>query len=168
MQETSNFIDELIAEAEEKEEQQTLAYFDMLIVDIIQHQKQINEIKEQAKREIELINEWRDRMLDKHLNRIEYLEAKLHAFIAEANVKTIELPHGKLQIRKRPDKVSIEDMDTFIANAKTEMLKEVPQSFKPDLNGIKNYIKRTGHIPQGVKFIEGQDSFSLSIKTLEV
>jgi hypothetical protein len=57
MQETSNFIDELIAEAEEKEEQQTLAYFDMLIVDIIQHQKQINEIKEQAKREIELINE---------------------------------------------------------------------------------------------------------------
>ena len=168
MQETTNFIDELIAEAEEKEEQQTLAYYDMLIVDVIQQQKQINQIKEQAKREVELINEWKDKMLDKYLSRIDYLEAKLHSFLAESNVKTIELAHGKLQLRKRPDKVSVEDMDTFIANAKSEMLREVPQSFKPDLNGIKNYIKRTGQIPQGVKFIEGTDSFSLSLKTLEV
>lgn len=166
--ESREFIDQLIAEAEEKEEQQTFSYNDMLIVDIIQQQKQINEIKEQANREIEIINEWKDKMLDKHINRIEYLESKLHLFIAESNVKTIELPHGKLQIRKRPDKVRVEDMEAFMNNAKSEMLRTIPESFKPDINSIKNYIKRTGRVPEGVKYTEGQEAFSLSLKTLEV
>lgn len=166
--ESREFIDQLLAEAEESEQEMTLAHYDMLIVDIIQQQRQINEIKEQAKREVELISEWRDKLLDKYLNRIDYLEAKLHSFIAESNVKTIDMPHGVLKIRKKPDKVTVEDMDTFIANAKAEMLKVVPETYKPDLNGIKNFIKRSGQIPQGVKFIEGTDSFSLSLKTLEV
>ncbi|WKZ69154.1 MAG: host-nuclease inhibitor Gam family protein [Melioribacteraceae bacterium] len=166
--ESRDFIDELIREAEQKEEQQSLAYYDMLIVDIINEQKRINEINDQTKREIELINQWKDSMITKHLDRIEFLETKLHAFIVESNVKTIDLPHGKLQIRKRPDKVEVIDVDTFIISAKSEMLKAIPESYKPDLNGIKNYIKRTGIVPEGVKFTEGQDSFSLSLKILEV
>jgi len=166
--ESRDFIDELIREAEQKEEQQSLAYYDMLIVDIINEQKRINEINDQTKREIELINQWKDSTITKHLDRIEFLETKLHAFIVESNAKTIDLPHGRLQIRKRPDKVEVVDLDLFIMNAKTEMLKVVPESYKPDINGIKNFIKRSGQIPQGVKFTEGQDSFSLSLKTLEV
>jgi len=87
---------------------------------------------------------------------------KLEAFIKEKKEKTIALPNGRLKMHKKPDKVEIEDIDLFLKKAKPEMLTVVPESYKPDMNKIKNYIK-TKPVPPGVKITEGKEEFSYKL-----
>ena len=164
MNEAALFMEEILKEAEAKEEKQSLAYFDLLIAEVIGMQEKIDEINEQAEREIAMIEAWKAKMTEKYLNRIEYVEKNLEAFIRERGEKTIDLAHGTLKIRKKPDRVKVQDMDLFLSNANAGMLKVVPEQFKPDLTKIKAHIKKSGRIPEGIEYIEGEESFSLTIK----
>jgi hypothetical protein len=74
------------------------------------------------------------------------------------------LPHGTLKLRKKPDKVEVEDLDQFLASATHDMVTVVPEQIKPNLTSIKSIIKKSGRIPAGVKLIEGEDEFSLKLK----
>jgi hypothetical protein len=55
---TNNFLDELLAEAEAKEEKQTAAYYDLLILEVSKLEAEITENFEEAKKEVEIINDW--------------------------------------------------------------------------------------------------------------
>ncbi len=65
-------------------------------------------------------------------------------------------------MHKKPDKVEIEDLDLFLKKAKPEMLTVVPESYKPDMNKIKAYIK-SKPVPPGIKVIEGKEEFSYKL-----
>lgn len=158
-----NFIDELIAEAEAKEELQTAAYFDLLLIDIQRLQREIELNFEEAKKEIEIINHWSLQKNSKIHSRIEWLEKKLEMYIREEKVKTIDLPHGILKMHKKPDKVEIEDIELFLQNAKSELVTVIPEEVKPDLSKIKQYIK-SHTIPKGVRLIEGKEEFTYKLK----
>jgi len=157
------FLDELLEEAESREEYQTEAYYDLILLQIKTLQGQIAGNFSEAEKEIQHINNWvlnRNMVLDE---RCKMLERKLEAFIRERQVKTIELPNGILKMHKRSDKIEIEDIELFLKNARPEVLTIIPEQVKPDLSKIKYFIK-TRPVPAGVKVIEGKNEFSYKFR----
>jgi len=158
-----NFLDELLQEAELKEEEQTEAYFDLLLLQIKQLTKQIEYNFSQSEKECSMINSF---VLHKNAQlqeRIKWLELKLQTFILEKKEKTIALPNGTLKMHKKPDRVEIEDLELFLKKAKPEMLTVIPEQIKPDLNKIKAYIK-TKPFPPGIKILEGKEEFTYKLR----
>ena len=158
-----NFLDELLQEAELKEEEQTEAYFDLLLLQIKQLTKQIEYNFSQSEKECSMINNF---VLHKNAQlqeKIRWLELKLESFIREKKEKTIALPNGTLKMHKKPDKVEIENLDLFLKKSKPEMLTVVPESYKPDMNKIKNYIK-SKPVPPGIKITEGKEEFTYKLR----
>ena len=76
-----NFIDQLIQEAEEKQEKQTEAYFDLLLLEIKRLDSEIEKNFTEAEKEAELIKNWALTKNSKLQNRIDWLAMKLEAFI---------------------------------------------------------------------------------------
>ena len=157
------FLDELLEEAESKEAYQTEAYYDLILLQIRNLQRQIANNFTEAEKEINLINNWtlsRNSILNE---RTQVLERKLEQFIRERQLKTMELPNGILKLHKKPDKVEIEDMELFLKNAPGEVLIIIPEQVKPDLSKIKAFIKKRP-VPTGVRIIEGREEFSYKLR----
>lgn len=161
-----NFIDDIIKEAEDKEEQQTEAYFDLLLLEIKRLNSEIEKNFTEAEKEAELVKNWALTKNSKLQGRIDWLATKLEGFIREKNEKTIELPNGTLKMHKKPDKVEITDLDIFLKHARSELLTVVPEQVKPDLNKIKAWMK-THSLPKGVSVIEGKEEFSYKLNGKE-
>lgn len=162
MNQEFDFIEQIVQEAEMKEEQQTEAYYDLLLLSIRKLNQQIEYNFQEAEKECSMINNF---VLNKNTQlqeKICLLELKLEAFIRERGEKTITLPNGTLKMHKRPDKVEIDNMDLFLKNAKPELLTVIPESVKPDINMIKAYIK-IKPLPPGVKVTTGQEQFSYKL-----
>jgi hypothetical protein len=162
---TGDFIEEILAEAEQVELQQRAGYYDLVLAEIRDIEQQITAIHEQAECEVALIKDWELRRCLQFQERIAFMARKLEAFIRETGQKTMDLPHGVLKIRKAPDKVEIADLAVFLQHARSELLSIVPENIKPDLPRIKEYIKRTGEIPDGVQFIQGSDAFTYKLRS---
>ena len=165
---TTSFIDELLSEAEIKEEQYSAAHFDLIIKEISTLESVIESNFSECAKEVQIINEWTLKKNSALQERINLLRLKLENYIREQGKKTIDLPRGTLKIRKMPDKVEITDMDTFLANANGEMITIVPESVRPDLSKIKSYIKMTCKVPPGVNILEGKEEFRLSIRKEDI
>ena len=165
MTEAENFIDELLAEVEAAEESQQNATLDFALIDIRELTKRIEDTFAQAEAEKRLIDDWALRRASKAQDRIDFLAKKLEIIIVERAVKTIDLPNCTLKLRKKQDKIEIENMDVFLQNATPGMLNVIPEAAKPDIAGIKSYIKMTGgKLPAGVKVIPGTEEFSYKLK----
>jgi hypothetical protein len=156
-------MDELLAEVELKEDQQTEAYFDLLIAKAAQLEEKIASNFKTAEEEVKIINDFYLKKNAKIQESIEGISRLLEEYIRSKGEKTISLPHGTLKLHKKPDKVEVADLDLFMQYATEELLTVVPESFKPNLNKIKNYIKLSGRIPKGVNRIEGTEEFKLTI-----
>ena len=158
------FLDELLEEAELREEIRTEEYYDLVLLQIKNLQGQIASNFSEAEKEIQHINNWvlnRNMVLDE---RCKMLARKLESFIRERQVKTIELPNGTLKMHKKPDKIEIENLELFLKHARPEVLTIIPEQVKPDLSKIKNFIKRKP-VPAGVIIIEGKEEFSYKLRT---
>ena len=157
------FLDELLEEAESKEEYQTEAYYDLILLQVKNLQEQIANNFSEAEKEIQHINNWvlhRNMVLDE---RCKVLERRLEAFIRGRQAKTIELPNGILKMHKKPDKIEIENLELFLKHARAEILTVIPEQVKPDLSKIKSFIK-TRPVPAGVVVIEGREEFSYKLR----
>lgn len=165
-----SFIEELLKEEELKELQLTEAHYDLMILEITKLEREIEDNFQESEKEVEIIRNWALSKNSKLNDKIEFLKTKLESFLRERNERTLDLPNGIIKIRKKPDRVEVTDVDLFLQNAKPEMLRLVPESYKPDINSIKKYIKMSGgtKIPKGVEYLEGEESFTLIIKTKEV
>lgn len=163
---SENFLDELLAEAEIKEEEQTEAWFDLLLLQIQQLQNQIAYNFNESEKECSMINNFIIHKNAQLQEKVRWLEVKLEAFIRERKEKTIDLAHGTLKFHKKSDKVEITDMELFIKHAKPEMLTVIPESVKPDLNKIKAFIKQRV-VPKGVTVTEGKEEFTYKLRKEE-
>ena len=162
----SDFIDDLLREAEEKEQKLSREFADLMLIEISQLEKKIQTNFEQAAREREIIKNWSLKINSKLVSRIEFLSKKLEVFIKETGEKTINLPNGILKMYKKPDRIEVEDLELFLKNARPEWLTVIPEQAKPNLVAIKNHI-RTRPIPKGVKVIEGEVEFSYKLNGVE-
>ncbi len=161
-----NFIDELLAEAEAEEFKLHLAHVDLVLVEISNLNEEIQKNFTQAEEEKRLIDEWALSKNSKLQDRIDWMTRKLEAFMKEQgdDVKTIDLPNGKLLRRKQPDKIEIVDMEKFMLNADQTMISIIPEIVKPDMNKIKAFYKRSMFLPEGTKLIVGKENFSIKLK----
>ncbi len=161
------FLDDLLEEVEQKEEQQTEVFIDLLLLQIRELQLEIAGNFDNADKEIEIIKNWALAKNTSLQERITRIERQLEQFIREANKKTIDLPNGILKVRKSPDKAEVEDINLFLSRAGAELVSIIPEQIKPNLKGIKSFIKMTQKVPEGVRVIEGKEEFSYIIKTEE-
>ena len=81
--EDHNFMNQLLAEAEENEEKQTQAYFDLLLIEIGKLQDQITNNFNESEKEMEIIKQWALSKNSKLQEKIENYERKLEAYIRE-------------------------------------------------------------------------------------
>jgi len=163
-EETTSFIDDLLVEAEAKEQDQALAYIDLVIAEIARIEADIGEVNSNCNREVELIKDWSLKRSSKLSDRIDFLKLKLESFIRKQEKKTIDLPHGTLKLRQKPDRVEIIDLEQFLSKANEYLITTKPEEIKPNLTKIKKHITMTNHIPDGVQIIEGKTEFSLKLK----
>ena len=169
--EGASFIDQIVNEAEEKEQKLNREMADLMLLEIRNLQVEIEQTFEQAERERTIIKNWAITKNSKLAGKIEWLSKKLELFLKEEKVKTLELAFGSLRFRKLPDRVEILDNELFLNNANSSCLMIVPETAKADLNKIKNFIKRSGRTPKGCEVIPGEVKFSYSInnhKEIEV
>lgn len=158
-------MDELLDEIEQQENLQSEAYCDIVLAEIASLETKIHNTFNLAEEEQTLIQDFALRRTSKLQERIDFLSRKLESYLRESGQKTINLPRGAIKIRKKPDRIEIEDMQAFLLHAKGDMLNTVPEQVKPDIAGIKSWIKMTGgKLPPGVRIIEGQESFSYKLK----
>ena len=162
----SDFIDQLLKEAEANEQKLSREFADLMLIEISQLEKQIQSNFEQAAREREIIRNWALTRNSSVASRIDFLSKKLELFIKETGEKTINLPNGILKMHKKPDKVEVEDLELFLKNARKECISIIPEQVKPNLMAIKNHIK-TRPTPKGVKVIEGDIEFSYKLNGVE-
>ena len=94
MIEESNFLDELIAEAEQKEEKQSLAYFDLIVTEVARLEDEIAYNFQQSEEEAAIIHDWALKRNSVLQERSNLLKLKLEAFIRHEGKKTIDLPRG--------------------------------------------------------------------------
>ena len=166
--EASTFIDNLLEQAEVNENNEALAYYDLVVKEITRLEGEIALVTSNTDREVAIIKNWALERNVKFFDRIEFLQLKLEAFIRAQDKKTIELPHGTLKLRAKPDKVEITDMELFMKSATKEMVIVKPEEIKPSLTNIKKWIKMTTKVPDGVAVIEGKTEFKLTIKEIQL
>jgi len=158
-----SFMDQIVKEAEEKEQKLNREMADLMLLEIRNLQEEIEQTFEQAERERNIIKNWAITKNSKLTNRIEWISKKLELFLKEEGVKTLDLAFGTIRFRKQPDRVEIVDDEMFLNNATSNILTIVPESAKADMNKIKSFIKRSGRVPNGCELIPGEVKFSYSI-----
>ena len=116
----SDFINELLREAEEKEQKLSREFADLMLIEISQLEKQIQTNFEQAAKEREIIKNWALSRNSSLASRVEFLSKKLEVFTKDTGEKTINLPNGILKMHKKPDRIEIDDLELFLKNARPE------------------------------------------------
>jgi len=168
----TSFMDELLAEVEEKEQQRKIELdrlkADQLLMAVAKLDGQIEDVNKLADDEIKLIEEYRQSEIvrvDKKRGWLLYnLEIFARQQMEQTGEKTIRLPHATITLRKGRDKVEIEDMEAFLKIAtRYGFLRTTPESKEPDMTALSAYVKRTGNIPLGTKFIPAIVNFSYSL-----
>ena len=162
--EGESFIDQILLEAEEKDQRLMESHLDLILIEIRKFEEEIEKNFDTAAQEREIIKNWALERNSMFSSRIEWLTKRLERFLKEENLKTLDLPNGILRIRKQTDKVTIVDEEKFYKNATSAILNIIPESAKPDLLKIKAWIKKTGRVPAGVEVSASDEKFSYTIK----
>ncbi len=156
-----NFIDELLAEQEQKELALNKLRADQVLMAVSVLEQQADDVNTLADDEIKIIEDYRNVELQKIEKKASWLVASLEAFMRSTNEKTLTLPHGTMKLRMGRDKIVILDLQQFTQyGASRGLLRSVPESFEPDLTKIHEYIKRTRTVPDGIQRIPATTKFS--------
>ncbi len=155
------FIDELLAETEQRELKMNKLRADQLLMVISVLEGKMDDLNKLCDDEVIIIETYRESEIAKLEKRRSWLTWNLEQFIRSTNEKTIKLPHGAIKLRLGRDKVEVVNLDLFMKQApKLGFLKTVPESYEPDLQKIHNYIKIKNVIPEGVRMTPAQTKFS--------
>jgi len=168
----TNFLDELLAEVEEKQLQQKIELdqlkADQLLMAVAKLESQMDEVNKLADDEIALIEAYRKSEIERLDKKRSWLLFNLEGFwrqqSEQTGEKTLRLPHGSLALRKGRDKIEIENMAVFLKIApRNGWLRTTPEKHEPDMTAINLHLKTTGEIPLGTKLIPGGINFSYQI-----
>jgi len=164
-----DFMEELLAEAEEDERKLHLAHIDLMLSELRKLEKSITANFSQVDEEKALLDEWailKNVRLQEKADRITSL-LKLFMDGQDSKVKTIDLKNGKLTRRKGSDKIIIVDMEKFLKNANKNMVTVQAEIIKPNLTKIKAFYKMTQKVPIGTELIEGEEKFNIKLNEVK-
>ncbi|MFN0157076.1 MAG: host-nuclease inhibitor Gam family protein [Bacteroidota bacterium] len=161
------FIDEILLEAEKAEELRRIELdklrADQLLMAVKVLEGQLADVNRLADDEIQIIEQYRTSEAERVQKKMRWLLWNLEQFMRSTDVKTLTLPHGVLKLRLGRDKVDVTDLNTFLNDpSNQQFLKLVPESYQPNLTTLHDYIKKTGHLPEGVNLIPAEVKFHYS------
>ena len=161
-----HFIEELLLQAEQRAEKEKIEVdklrADQMLSAIGTLEKQMNDVVELVNAEVALLENYRVQELSRLEKKLSWLAFNLDSYARSTGEKTVRLPHGILKLRKGRDRIVITSMEEFLKNpGNSNLLKQIPESFQPDMDAIGNYFKRTGgKVPDGCEFIPGEVTFT--------
>ena len=169
----TTFMDELLAEVEEKEQRVKLELdrlkADQLLMAVAKLDFQIEDANKLCDDEIKLIEQYRQSEVERIEKKRSWLLFNIEGWARQqqeqTGEKSIRLPHGTTALRKGRDKVEVNNLDVFMkVAARYGLLRVTPEKKEPDLQAICGWIKlHGGEIPVGVKFIPATINFSYSL-----
>jgi hypothetical protein len=71
----------------------------------------------------------------------------------------MSLPAGIVGLRRQPDKVEVTNAELFYEKADAGLIRKIPETQEPDLKKIKEQIKLTGEVPDGVDVVSQESKF---------
>lgn len=120
---------------------------------------------EEIRRVAEWLEEERERYERDRAWFVKQLEDYQRRVLAEdKRRKTIALPAGTLQARKKPDNVEIENDDAFVEWAAKERTDLVRTKHEIDKPAVKQAVLKDGEVLPGVKRVEGEVSYRQEVK----
>lgn len=160
----TNFMDELLAEVEAKQNLQRIEVNRLKADQILQTIRSLKASEEEVNilcdAEVALIESYRKREQEKTNKKISWLSWQLEQFLRSTDQKTINLPHGSIRLRMAIDKVEVVSFDKFKPIAeKFGLLRKVPESVEADLNALRSFVKVHG-VPAGVSATPAISNFT--------
>jgi hypothetical protein len=136
-----------------------------MIARIGYRQREIAKAKALRNKWIEQANHWYRAKESKLMNGINYYHLALEGFMralnaSNPNIKTLNLPAGKLILRKLPNTVELKEGITL---GHTTNFTVEKTTFSLDKKSVKAHIKETGEIPDFVEYKEGETKFSIEV-----
>ena len=126
---------------------------------------ELEKCKDLANESITKTQNWLNSKEQKICSTIEYLSGQMRNYLKSQKLKTLSLPMGTIGFRKQPDTLEIIDESAFFENALPELIRHIPESFTPDLKAIKEHIKLTGDLPDGIEIKTKDEKFYYKLKT---
>ncbi|TAK54027.1 MAG: hypothetical protein EPO24_13600 [Bacteroidetes bacterium] len=108
------FIDELLAETEQRELQVNKVRADQLLMAITILEGKMDDVNKLCDDEMQIIESYRESEIAKLEKKCSWLAWNLEQFIRSTNEKTIKLPHGAIKLRLGRDKVEVSNMEVFL------------------------------------------------------
>lgn len=126
---------------------------------IRQKEIELNKCRAIAEESITRTQSWIDKKEISSNSAIEFLTGQMKNYLRQRELKSLSLPNGNIGFRKQPDTIEIIDETLFLEKAKPEFLRHIPEKFEADLKSIKDFIKETSEIPEGLDLKSKGDKF---------
>jgi len=144
---------------------------DAILYCIARERRKQEELIAQADDQIKKIELWRDGEVDKYKREIDRQTERLQLYFlnlvaADADLKTKTLSNGTIKTRKQQDELIIEDEKEFMMthhdNAKETGFVKVTYKTVINKTAVKNYIKKTGDVPDHCKLNIRGEKFTVT------
>ena len=155
-----HYLDELFSEEEQadlqKEEVTPEIRFTRFLWKIKFIEQELDKHQRVAEAMINEVSSWFDKKKSQLEGQIRFLCDQMQNYLVIQDLKSLSLPSGKIGFRNQQDKIEILDYDLFYSKALPALLRHVPESYEPDMKKIKEHIKTTSEIPEGIE-VSSQD-----------
>ena len=119
-----------------------------------------DELTDYMEREIDRIKRFTESKLKSLHRKRSFFEATLESYFSTCKGKSLKLSNGSFGHRKQQDKVIVEDEPKFLKWVQGSNLNHLTKvTYKPVLKEIKEYVKSSAELPDGLHFIEGKPKF---------
>ena len=158
-----NYLDELFSAEEQedlrKEEVTPEIRFTRFLWKIKFLEQELDKHQRVAENTIKEVSDWFEKKKSQLDNQIRFLCDQMQNYLTIQDLKSLSLPSGKIGFRNQQDKIEIINYDLFYNKALPELLRHVPESYEPDLKKIKEHIKTTSEIPEGIDIVPQEPKF---------
>ncbi|HEY5123863.1 MAG TPA: host-nuclease inhibitor Gam family protein [Ignavibacteria bacterium] len=113
-------------------------------------EKAIDNVKATASKLIQDIEDWQSKKIQQNQGQIDFLCTSMQNYLKQKNLKSMQLAPGTIGMRKQQDKILIIDEELFYEKADSQLLRHIPEAYEPDMKKIKEFIKTSSAIPEGV------------------
>ena len=120
---------------------------------------EIGQYKSTAEKLIQEIETWLGHKSNQKQSQIDFLSGRMEEYLRTREIKSMSLPAGIVGLRRQPDKVEVTNAELFYEKADANLIRKIPETQEPDIPKIKQQIKQTGEVPDGVDVVSQESKF---------
>jgi hypothetical protein len=120
---------------------------------------EIGQYKSTAEKLMQEIENWFKSKNKQKQSQIDFLSGRMEEYLRTREIKSMSLPAGIVGLRRQPDKVEVTNAELFYEKADAGLIRKIPETQEPDIPKIKQQIKQTGEVPDGVDVVSQESKF---------